>query len=101
VREVTRELNEAFANPSSTANCGTLQGIGARMNQLVVALDQPDGAQNLNAACGIASGLANQLAALAKTGQLDPIVTHPPEASPNVVDNMSFIASQFCTNAKA
>ena len=98
VREVTRELNEAFANPTSTANCGTLQGIGARMNRLVAVLDQPDGAQNLDAACGIAGGLANELAALVKTGQLNPIVTHPPEAAPNVVDNMNFIASQFCAN---
>jgi len=100
VREVTRELNEAFANPTSTANCGTLQGIGARMNRLVAVLDQPTGAQNLDAACGIASGLANELAALVKTGQLNPVVTHPPEASPNVVENMSFIASQFCVNAR-
>ena len=101
VREVTRELNEAFANPNSTANCGTLQGIGARMNRLVAVLDQPDGEQNLDAACGIGGSVANELTALVKTGQLDPIVTHPPEASPNVVDNMNFITSQFCENAKA
>ena len=100
VREVTRELNEAFANPTSTANCGVLQGIGARMNRLVAVLDQPSGEQNLDAACGIAGGLANELAALVKTGQLNPIVSHPPEASPNVVDNMNFIASEFCANAK-
>lgn len=100
VREVTRELNEAFANPNSTVNCGVLQGIGARMNRLVAVLDQPSGEQNLDAACGIAGGLANELAALVKTGQLDPIVTHPPEASDNVVDNMNFIASMFCENAR-
>lgn len=99
VREVAREINEAFANPTSSANCGTLQGIGARMNRLVTVLDQPTGEQNLDAACGIGGSIANELAALVETGQLNPIVTHPPEASPNVVDNMNFITSQFCANA--
>jgi len=36
---------------------------------------------------------------LVRTGRLDPIVTHPPEASPNVVENMDFIRSQFCAAA--
>jgi hypothetical protein len=97
VREVARELNEAFGN--SSTRCGIVSGVAARFNQLVTALDQVDGAQNLDAACGISTGLTKQLEALVKTGQLDPDVTHPPEASGNVVENMAFISSQFCTNA--
>ena len=97
VREITRELNEAFAH--SSLNCGIVAGIGSRMNTLVSKLDQVDGEQNLDAACGIAGSLVNQLEELVKNGSLNPIVTHPPEASPNVVDNMAFIRSQFCTNA--
>jgi hypothetical protein len=99
VREVARELNEAFANPQSSVNCGIVTGIGARMNTLVSKLDQPEGEQNLDAACGIAGSLVNQLEALVANGSLDPTVTHPPEASGNVVENMDFIRSQFCTNA--
>jgi hypothetical protein len=97
VREVAREINEAFAN--STANCGIVAGIAGRFQQLVAALDLPFGEQNLNAACGIGTGLAKQLEALVAIGQLDPIVTHPPEASDNVVENMAFITSEFCRNA--
>jgi hypothetical protein len=99
VREVTRELNEAFHKPGSSVNCGTVNGIGERLNTLVSKLDQVDGEQNLDAACGIAGSLVNELDALVRTGRLDPIVTHPPEASPNVVENMDFIRSQFCANA--
>jgi hypothetical protein len=99
VREVARELNEAFGNSASSVNCGTIQGIAERMNQLVAVLDQPDANQNLDAACGISGGLVNELEALVKTGRLNPTVTHPPEAGPNVVDNMAFISSMFCTNA--
>jgi hypothetical protein len=99
VREVARELNEAFANPASSVNCGTIQGIAERMNRLVAALDQTDGNQNLNAACGISGGLVKELEALVETGRLNPTVTHPPEAGPNVVDNMAFISSMFCENA--
>jgi len=97
VREVARELNEAFGN--SSTSCGIVAGVAARFNQLVTALDQADGEQNLNAACGISTGLTKQLEALVETGQLDPDVTHPPEASGNVVENMAFISSQFCANA--
>ena len=99
VREVTRELNEAFAKSSSSVNCGVINGIGQRMNTLVSMLDRDFADQNLDAACGIATGLTNQLKQLEAAGQFDPIVTHPPEASPNVVENMDFIRSQFCTNA--
>lgn len=99
VREVTRELNEAFANPKSSVNCGIVNGIASRVNTLVSALDQPDGQQKLDAACGIATGLVNQLEQLVAQGRLDPIVTHPPEAGPNVVENMDFIRSMFCENA--
>jgi hypothetical protein len=99
VRETARELNEAFKKPHSSVNCGIVTGISARMNTLVSKLDQPDGEQKLDAACGIAGGLVNQLEELVEQGKLDPIVTHPPEASPNVVENMDFIRSQFCANA--
>jgi hypothetical protein len=99
VREVARELNEAFANPKSSVNCGIVTGIASRMNTLVSKLDQPDADQNLDAACGIAGSLVNQLQELVKNGQLNPIVTHPPQAEPNVVDNMAFIDSMFCENA--
>jgi hypothetical protein len=100
VREVAREVGEAFSNPQSTANCGIVTGIEQRFNQLVAKLDLPAGEQNLFAACGIATGLANQLRALAESGQLNPIVTHPPQASPNVVENMDHIRSEFCENAR-
>lgn len=100
VREVTRELNEAFAKPTSSVNCGVINGIGQRMNTLVSMLDRASEDQNLNAACGIATGLTNQLRALEAGGQLDPIVTHPPVAGPNVVDNMDHIRGQFCMNAE-
>jgi len=99
VREVARELNEAFANPASSVNCGTVQGISERMNRLVEVLDQSFADQNLDAACGISGSLTNELSALVKTGRLNPTVTHPPEAGPNVVENMAFIESMFCTNA--
>ena len=99
VREVTRELNEAFNKPGSSVNCGTINGIGERLNTLVSKLDQVDGEQNLDAACGIAGSLFNELDAMVRLGRLDPIVTHPPEASPNVVENMDFIRGEFCRNA--
>jgi hypothetical protein len=99
VREVARELNEAFANPKSSVNCGIVTGINSRFNTLVSKLDQPDGEQNLDAACGIAGSLVNELEELVANGNLNPVVTHPPEASPNVVENMDFIRGQFCTNA--
>lgn len=99
VRETVRELNEAFAKSSSLVNCGVINGIGQRMNTLVSMLDRDFADQNLDAACGIATGLTNQLKELEARGQFDPIVTHPPEASPNVVENMDFIRSQFCANA--
>ena len=99
VHEVARELNEAFANPQSSVNCGIVRSIDARFATLVSKLDQRDGEQKLDAACGIATGLVNQLEALVETGALNPIVTHPPQAGPNVVGNMDFIRSQFCENA--
>ena len=100
VREIAREVGEAFANPQSSANCGMVTGISQRFNQLVANLDLPDGEQNLFAACGIATGLTNQLRALVASGQLNPIVTHPPEAGPDVTENMDLIRSQFCANAR-
>jgi len=99
VREVTRELNEAFGKPTSSVNCGIVNAIDSRMNTLVSKLDQPDAEQKLDAACGIATGIVNQLEELVNQGRLDPIVTHPPQAGPNVVENMDFIRSMFCTNA--
>lgn len=98
-REVTRELNEAFANSQSSVNCGIVNAIDSRMNTLVSTLDQPDADQRLDAACGIATGIVNQLEQLVQQGKLDPIVTHSPEAGPNVVENMDFIRSMFCENA--
>jgi hypothetical protein len=100
VREIARELNEAFAKPSSSVNCGVINGIGQRFNTLVSMLDRAPGDQNLDGACGIATGLTKELQALEAGGQFNPIVTHPPEASPNVVDNMDFIRSEFCRNAR-
>ena len=99
VREVTRELNEAFSKPSASVNCGTINGIGERLNTLVSKLDQVDGEQNLDAACGIAGSLFNELDAMVRLGKFNPIVTHPPQASPNVVENMDFIRGEFCRNA--
>ena len=99
VREVARELNEAFGKPHSSVNCGIVNSIDSRMNTLVSKLDRLDGEQQLDAACGIAGSIVNQLEELVDQGKLDPIVTHPPEAGPNVVENMDFIRSQFCTNA--
>jgi hypothetical protein len=99
VREVAREINEAFANPASSVNCGTIQGIGERMNRLAEVLDRSFADQNLDAACGISGGLVNELEALVKTGRLNPTVTHPPESGPNVVDNVAFISSMFCEHA--
>jgi len=99
VREVARELNQAFANSQSSVNCGIVNAIDSRMNTLVSTLDQPDAEQKLDAACGIATGIVNQLEQLVAQGKLDPIVTHPPQAGPNVVENMDFIRSMFCTNA--
>ena len=99
VREVARELNEAFAKPHSSVNCGIVNSIDSRYNTLVSTLDQVDGEQRLDAACGIAGSIVAQLENLVAQGKLDPIVTHPPEAGPNVVENMAFITSQFCTNA--
>jgi len=99
VREVARELNEAFGKASSSVSCGAINGINERFNTLVGFLDRADADQNLDAACGIATGLGNELEALANAGKFNPIVTHPPQASNNVVENMQFIASMFCTNA--
>ena len=96
VREVARELNEAFARGGT--NCGIVNGFDQRFNTLVSKLDQVDGQQNLDAACGIAGSLVNQLEELVKHG-LNPIVSHDPMASPNVLENMEFITSQFCANA--
>jgi hypothetical protein len=100
VRETARELNEAFAKPSSSVNCGVINGIGERFNTLASMLDRAFADQNLDAACGIATGLTKQLQLLEAAGQFNPIVTHPPEASPNVVENMDFIRSEFCRNAE-
>lgn len=99
VREVARELNEAFAKPHSSVNCGMVNSIDSRFNTLVSKLDQPDADQKLDAACGIAGSIVNQLEQLVEQGKLDPIVTHPPQAGPNVVENMDFIRSEFCENA--
>jgi len=99
VHEVARELNEAFAKPHSSVNCGIVRSIDARFTTLVSALDRPRGEQKLDAACGIAGSIVSQLEALVASGALDPIVTHPPEAGPNVVENMDFIRSEFCENA--
>lgn len=99
VRETARELNEAFGKSSSSVSCGAINGISQRFNELVGFLDRSFDDQNLNAACGIATGLGNELEALANAGKFNPIVTHPPEASNNVVENMQFIASMFCENA--
>jgi hypothetical protein len=99
VRETARELNEAFSRASSSVECGTVNGIGQRFNVLISKLDQPDEDQNLDAACGIAGSIVNELEALVRNGQFNPIVTHPPQAGPNVVENMDFIRSQFCANA--
>jgi hypothetical protein len=99
VHEVARELNEAFANPQSSVNCGIVRSIDARFTTLVSALDRADGEQKLDAACGIAGSLVSQLEALVSSGALNPTVTHPPQAGPNVVENMDFIRSQFCANA--
>ena len=99
VREVARELNEAFGKSSSSLSCGAINAIDERFNTLVGFLDRSFADQNLDAACGIATGLGNELEALAAQGKFNPIVTHPPEASNNVVDNMQFIASMFCENA--
>ena len=99
VREVARELNEAFGKASSSLSCGVINGIDQRFNTLVGFLDRSFEDQNLDAACGIATGLSNELAALVAQGKFNPIVTHPPEASNNVVENMQFITSMFCENA--
>ena len=99
VRETARELNEAFGKSSSSVSCGAINGINQRFNELVGFLDRSFEDQNLNAACGIATGLGNELEALADAGKFNPIVTHPPEAGDNVVENMQFIASMFCANA--
>jgi hypothetical protein len=101
VRETARELNEAFGKSSSQVSCGAINGINQRFNQLVSFLDQPSGEQNLNGACGVATGLGHELEALAQQGMFNPIVTHPPEAGDNVVENMQFIAAMFCENARA
>ena len=98
VREVARELNEAFGK-SPSVTCGVINGIDQRFNTLVSMLDRADADQNLDAACGIATGLTNELQALEGNGRLNPIVTHPPQAGPNVVENMAFITSEFCRNA--
>jgi len=100
VREVARELNEAFAKPKSSVTCGVVNGIDQRFNTLVSMLDREFVDQKLDAACGIATGLTNELQALEGNGRLDPIVTHPPVASPNVVENMDHIRSEFCRNAE-
>ena len=99
VREVARELNEAFGKSSSSLSCGAINAIDERFYTLVGFLDRSFADQNLDAACGIATGLGNELEALAAQGKFNPIVTHPPEASNNVVANMQFIASMFCENA--
>ena len=99
VREVARELNEAFGKPSSQLSCGQVNSVDSRFNKLVSFLDRADGEQKLDAACGIATGLSDDLADWAGQGLFNPIVTHPPQASNNVVGNMEFITSQFCANA--
>jgi len=99
VHEVARELNEAFAKPQSSVNCGVVRSIDARFTALVSALDRVEGEQKLDAACGIAGSIVSQLEALVASGALDPIVTHPPQAGPNVVGNMDHIRSEFCENA--
>jgi hypothetical protein len=99
VREVARELNEAFGKSSSKLSCGAINSVDERFNKLVSFLDRADADQKLDAACGIATGLADDLADWAGQGLFNPIVTHPPQASNNVVENMQFIASMFCTNA--
>ncbi len=99
VREVAREVNEAFGNASSSVSCGVINGIDQRFNTLVGFLDRADADQNLDAACGIATGLGNELEALANAGKFNPTVTHPPQAGDNVVENMQFITSMFCMNA--
>lgn len=99
VREVARELNEAFSRNSALIQCGTVNGINQRFNKLVSFLDRSFEDQNLDAACGVATGLSNELEQLAAQGLFNPIVTHPPEAGNNVVENMQFITSMFCENA--
>ena len=99
VREVARELNEAFQKSSTTLSCGAINSVDQRYNKLVSFLDRSFEDQNLDAACGIATGLSNDLEAWANQGLFNPIVTHPPEASNNVVANMQFITSMFCENA--
>ena len=99
VREVARELNEAFSKNSALIACGTVNGINERFNKLVAFLDRSFADQNLDGACGIATGLGNELEQLAAQGLFNPIVTHPPEAGDNVVENMKFITSMFCANA--
>lgn len=101
VRETARELNEAFGKSSSQVSCGVINGINARFNNLVGFLDRSFEDQKLDAACGVATGLSNELEELANQGQFNPIVTHPPQAGNNVVENMKFITSMFCANAKA
>jgi len=99
VREVARELNEAFGKSSSKLSCGQVNSVDERFNKLVSFLDRADGEQKLDAACGIATGLSNELDAWVGQGLFNPIVTHPPQAGNNVVENMQFITSMFCENA--
>jgi hypothetical protein len=99
VREVARELNEAFGKSSSQLSCGAINSVDQRFNKLVSFLDLAFEDQKLDAACGIATGLSDDLEAWANQGLFNPIVTHPPQASNNVVENMQFITSQFCANA--
>ena len=99
LRASARELNEAFSKNSSLLSCGAINSVNQRFNKLVSFLDRADGEQKLDAACGIATGLSDDLADWAGQGLFNPIVTHPPQASNNVVENMEFITSQFCANA--
>ena len=99
VREVARELNEAFGKPSSKLSCGAINSVDERFNKLVSFLDRDFVDQKLDAACGIATGISHDLEDWANQGLFNPIVTHPPQASNNVVENMQFITSEFCRNA--
>jgi hypothetical protein len=101
VREVARELNQAFGKPSTTLSCGAINSVDQRYNKLVSFLDRAPEAQQLDAACGIATGLLNDLEAWAAQGLFNPTIVPPPieGVTNNVIENFAFITSQFCENA--
>ena len=86
---------------SSSLTCGQIRSLGAKVQQLVPALDQPT--QNFQQACGLSRAILGDIQALIATGQLAEL-TFPepvPDAPTTVLGLAELMNENFCAAADA